>query len=197
MPQAVKNDQTNRINQNQAGIIQAINNSANPTGAASVVRQSDAAGQALAAEDAQARQTNQRYFLQENAQLGNEKEKQQQANVFDPFTRQYNEAAALRGAGMQNENTAVQDLSQLGLVGVNYAMNHPSTTSTATFGQTNGIQPIVGAPQYQAPQLTNQLPGGAGIPPNQQFNPQFGFNPYQYNGRNLYVPQFNNPYFPN
>ncbi len=183
LPQSVKNNFTNQINQNEAGGIQALNNSANPgSGVAAVVGQGDAAAANLEAEDAQAKQNNQRFFVEQNAQLGNQKIQQQQANVFDPYTQHYNEAAALRGAGMQNENTAVQDTSRLAGLAIQYGLFSNTNTQQPTFGQVNQTQPLTatGGTSYQTPQLTNQLPGGNGISPNEQFNPQLGFNPYQF-----------------
>ena len=130
LPQEVINNQTNRINQNQAQAIDAISKGNNPTGAASIVRQGDAAGDTLAAEDAQARQNNQRYFIEQNKQVAGQELAKQQSDVFDKYTRDFNQAQAYRGAGMQNENTAVQDATQLGMVGLQYAGQRGTTTPT-------------------------------------------------------------------
>lgn len=127
LPQEVINQQTNATNQNQAAAIDAISKSSNPgAGVTSVTRQGDLAAEKLAAEDAQARENNQRYFIQENEKLGNQKMQEQQANVFDPYTRKFNEMQAYRGAGMQNVNTGFQDVTQLGGMALNYAANNPS-----------------------------------------------------------------------
>jgi len=108
LPTQVTNDATNRINQNQAAGIAAAQNSNNPGGnIAAIVRQGNQAEAKLAAEDAQARDSNQRYFIQQNATLGARKDQQEQANVFDPYTRDFNLMQAYRGAANTTANNTV------------------------------------------------------------------------------------------
>lgn len=198
LPQAVINAQTNRINQNQAAAIGAISRTGNPTGAASIVRQGDAAGNTLAAEDAQARQNNQRYFIEQNRQVAAQELAKQQNDVFDKYTRNYNEAAALKGAGMQNINSAVNDVTQLGEMGLSYGMsqNGSNTPDSSSFNN-RANNPTLTANDtmtgYQLPGIPTQLPGN-----NLNFLPQpkvpygTGWQP-----NNFAYPVFNNPYFPN
>ena len=112
LPTQVTNDATNRINQTKAAGIAAAQNSNNPGGnIAAIVRQGNQAEAHLAAEDAQARENNQRYFIQQNATLGARKDQQEQANVFDPYTRDFNLMQAYRGAA----NTAANNTVNAGL----------------------------------------------------------------------------------
>lgn len=154
LPQEVINQQTNRINQTQGAAIDAISKGNNPTGAAGIVRQSDAATGALAAEDAQARENNQRYFIQLNKDVAGQEIAKQQSDVFDKYTRNFNEMQALRGAGMQNENTAVQDATSLGMTGLQYATNNKTTPTdtTLTPGTAERMQlPVWMQKQYGRP----------------------------------------------
>lgn len=130
IPQEQYNNATNNINQTQAAGLAAISKSANPgSGVTSVVRQGNAATANLNAEDAQARQNNQRYFVQENSQLAGQELAKQQSDVFDKYTRDFNQMQAYRGAGLQNINTAAQGLSQLGLTDIKAQGDNPSATS--------------------------------------------------------------------
>lgn len=168
IPQEAINNQTNAINQNQAGAIDAVSKSANPGAAvASIVRQGDQSFGKLNADDAQARENNQRYFINQNAQVGNQQLAKQQNDVFDKYTRQFNQMQAYRGAGMQNENAAVQDATQLGMMAANqYNQNNSKTTTTPTLAPGT-------AEQMQIPQQYWNMPGLGYTPP--------GTNPYANN----------------
>lgn len=193
LPQAVINQQTDQNNQNQAGAIQAVSRSANPgAGVASIVRQGDQAQEKLAAEDAQARDNNQRYFISQNSQMAGQEIAKQQSDVFDKYTRNFNQMQADRGAGLQNLNTAGQDTASLGGTALQYAYN-PTTAAPQTFAQKNGVAPISAQEPYTPPPLTTNLPTQQGFGNNMKFNPVYGFNP---NG-DLVQPQYNNPYFAN
>lgn len=112
LPQQQYNNQLNNINQNQAAGLQALNNSANPgAGVVSAIRAADAATNTLNAQDAAARQANQRFYIGQNTALGQQKLAQQQYNRFDKYTEQFNKAAALRGAANQNVQNGVNALS--------------------------------------------------------------------------------------
>jgi hypothetical protein len=160
LPQAVINNQNNRINQNQAAAIDAVSKSANPgTGIASVVRQGNAAGDTLAAEDAQARQNNQRYFIDQNKAVAGQELAKQQNDVFDKYTRNFNQMQAYRGAGMQNVNSEVNDVTQLGMMGVNYAAGQSTPTDPNYVNRANdptlsGVDTMTG---YGLPPLRTQL----------------------------------------
>lgn len=165
LPSAQRNNELNQINSNQAAGLATASRSANPGGAVSnIVGQSNAATNNLNAEDAQARQSNERYYLQENAQLGGQKIAQQQANVFDPYTQHYNEAQAYRGAGMQNINSGIQDITKLGGLAIQYGLMPRTTTPQPTAGLPfdqrilNPDLPIQnGMTGYQLPPLQTQL----------------------------------------
>lgn len=165
LPQAQYNNELNQINGTQATAIAAAQRSNNPAGAlGNVVSGTNAATSNLNAEDAQARQSNERYYLQENAQLGGQKLAQQQANVFDPYTQHYNEAQAYRGAGMQNVNSGIQDISKLGGLAVQYGLMPRTTTPQPTAGlpfDQRILNPDLsiqnGMTGYQLPPLQNQL----------------------------------------
>lgn len=193
LPQAQYNNELNQINGNQASAVAAASRSANPGAAISAIQgQFNAATNNLNAEDAAARQNNQRYYIDQNGQLGGQKLAQQQANVFDPYTQHYNEAQALKGAGMQNVNTGLQDLTQLGGYALQYGLHPGSTATPQTFAQANGTQPLTANSAGLTPHnMPNTLPGVPAQPntylnlPNQQFD-----------YRSLNIPN-QNPYFPN
>ena len=181
LPQAQQNNALNQINASQAAGLATAQRSANPGAAISnVTGQTNAALNNLSSEDSQARQNNQRYFIDQNTQLGGQKLQQQQANVFDPYTQHYNEMQAYRGAGQQNINSGIQDISQLGGYALQYGLGQGGTTpqqgkAGLPFDQRamNPDLPAQGTMTgYQMPQLTNQLPGN-----NQNFLPQ-PKNPY-------------------
>ena len=156
LPSATYNNQFNQIAGNEATAIAAAQRSNNPAGAiGNIVSGTNAATSNLNAEDAQARQSNQRLFMQANDQIAGQKLQQQQANVFDPYTQHYNEMQAYRGAGLQNLNSAFQGVGQLGGLALQYGLG-------------NGNIPNQGwaNPQAGQPPLTAQ---GVGIP-QQQFN---------------------------
>lgn len=160
LPSQQYNNQVNAINRNQAGGLGALARSANPgASVASIVRQGDDANNQLNAQDAQARQTNERYAIGQNAQLGSQKLAQQQYNKFDNYTEQYNKSAALRGAANQNLQGAVNGASQMA---TNlYGINQMSGANT-TMGQKLGINPIDGSQLGHAGLLapTNSYDGG-------------------------------------
>lgn len=149
LPQQVYNNQINGINQNQAAGIQAASRSANPGNIASVVRQGDQAIAGLDAQDAQARQNNQRYYIQQNRELGGQELAKQQNDVFDKYTRNFNQMQAYRGASMQNFNSAAGDIGQLGMMGANYALGNQRTPSvSATQPATNWGNDLTKNPNF-------------------------------------------------
>ncbi len=183
LPQQQYNNQVNNIDQNQAGAIAAENNSANPGAAiASTLRASNAAKANLDASDAEARNNNQRYFLQENKDLAGQELAKQQSDVFDKYTRNFNMMQAYRGAGQQNVNNVVNGLTQVGLSGLNYAANNggsstPSSPATQqTFGDVNGTQPLSATSVGMNGNLTPYTA------------PNTNFNPYGANGVNPAQP---------
>lgn len=137
LPQQQYNNQFNQINSNTATGIAAAQRSNNPSAIGGVISGANSAGANLNAEDAQARQNNQRVFMQANEQLGGQKIAQQQANVFDPYTQKYNEMQAYRGAGQQNLNSAIGDISKLGGLAMQYGLGNQNTPSQFTNPQAN------------------------------------------------------------
>jgi hypothetical protein len=129
MPQQQYNNAQNNINQTQAAALSTLGRSANPgANIGSIVRQGDNARQTLDAEDAQARQNNQRYFVQENAKLGARKDQQEQSNVFDPYTRDFNQMQAYRGAAATAQNNVINSGAALGQSLLKYAGDGGSDT---------------------------------------------------------------------
>lgn len=142
LPQQQYNNAVNGINQNNASGLATLSRSANPgAGVTSLTRQSDNAMDKLTTEDANARQNNQRYFINENSQLGNQELAKQQSDVFDKYTRDFNQMQAYRGAGQQNLMGGAQDAVSLGMAGISYAGNNPNTGPVGTPYNGVGIAP--------------------------------------------------------
>jgi len=152
LPTQQYNNAENNINQTQAASIVAAQNSNNPAAAISnITRQTNQAKARLDAEDAAARETNQRYFIGENSQIGQQKLQKQQNDVYDKFTRDFNQMQAYRGAAQQNFNNAASGAQQLGQTYIN-AQNNDGTST----------------PQPQAPPPTATAPNGSiYLSPNQ------------------------------
>lgn len=160
LPQQQYNSQVNAINRNQAGAIGALSNSANPgANLASIVRGGDDANNTLNAQDAAARQNNERYYIGQNSQLGQQKLDQQQYNKFDKYTEDYNKSAALRGAAAQNLQNGINGAAGVAtdLYGVNQMNSGTQQTMGAKLGNPtlsaqsgysgNAINPNFGATQ--------------------------------------------------
>lgn len=142
IPQQQYNNAENNIQQNQAASLATVGRSANPgANVAAITRQGDNATNTLNAEDAAARQTNQRYFIQENAALGARKDQQEQTNVFDPYTRDFNLMQAYRGAANDTTNNLVNSGATLGNTILKYRNQYPNL-----FGSTGGDPVSAGVP---------------------------------------------------
>lgn len=99
IPQQAYNNQVNAINQNQAGAVSALGNSANPGGGlAGIVRASNAASGNLNAQDALARNAGTRGVMQANNAIANQKLQSQQYNDFDKYSENFNRSQALKSA---------------------------------------------------------------------------------------------------
>lgn len=183
LPSQQYNNSVNNINSNQAAALATAQNSNNPAGAIQgILGQTNRAKANLDAEDAQARENNQRYFIQENSQLGHRKDQQEQANVFDPYTRDFNLMQSYRGASQQNLNTAANQAGQLGMSYLNYQNNNPTT------------------PTVRPDQITDTSTPAANIPAQTAYDPFGGATPYQYPGMFQPYngnPKYTNPYFNN
>lgn len=144
LPQQQYNNQVNAINQNQAGAIAAQQNSANPgAGIASTVRAGNQATNTLNAEDAQARENNQRYFIQQNSAVSGQELAKQQNDVYDKYTRDFNEMQAYKGAANQNYNNAINGAQQLGLSYINSQNGSDGSTPPSQPGGNWGYPPYV------------------------------------------------------
>jgi len=150
MPQQQYNNATNQIQANQAAAIAAASNSNNPSGAiAKIQGQTNAATGNLNAEDAAARQNNQRYSLQQNAAYGDQELAKQQNDVFDKYTRNFNLMQAYRGAGTQNLMGAASDATSLAGTAISA---YAGQGQTPTFGQAYGLPNLqASAPQFTPP----------------------------------------------
>lgn len=111
IPQEEINRQLNSINQNQAGAISTLNNSANPgANLAGVVRAGDNATGNLNAEQAAARNKATLALIQQRGILAGAKQNAWNYNYADKYSEQLAKSQALRGAGMQNEAGAANAL---------------------------------------------------------------------------------------
>lgn len=159
LPGQVYNNNYNQIRLNQAAGIAAANNSANPGAAiAGITGNTNAAIGNLNAEDAQARQNNQRFSIDQNTAYANQELAKQQSDVFDKYTRNYNEMQAYRGAGNQNLNNAFNGLSSIG-GGLLGNFMGAGSQSQQTMGQAYGL-PTLSASNPNQPYVQQQ----AGIP---------------------------------
>lgn len=205
IPQQQYNNAVNGINQNNAAGLATLSRSANPgAGVTSLTRQADNAHAALDASDAAARQSNQRYFIGENAALGNQELAKQQSDVFDKYTRDFNQMQAYRGAGTDSINNAISGAQNLGLTYLNYAgqqspktpvANDFSTSAAASqqqlsqtgqdFNNYLNTQPV---PQQGliGQQFQQPIMAGTGLPNRAPFQrqPQYQLGLPQYYGQN-------------
>ncbi len=147
IPQQQYENQINNIYRNQALGVQSLGRSQNPLGSiASIVRQGNDATNNLNAQDAMARQQNQRYAINQNAILGQQQLAKQQYDKFDKYTENFNKAAALRGAASKNFDQAISTGASIGgSIAGNYSgggmgPGGGSQVETASVGQAPSIQ---------------------------------------------------------
>lgn len=182
LPQQQYDNQVNNIYRNQSSGLNTLSRSANPgAGVAAVVRAGNDATNTLNAQDAAARQTNQRFYIGQNENLGQQQLAKQQYDKFDKYTENYNKAAALRGAANQSIQNGINGAASLagGLYGAG-----ASAAGKLTAGAVNGTSDLapLSAPTWgqtltparQA--VTNfQIPQPFGYTdPNQDYS----FNPF-------------------
>lgn len=116
IPQVAYNNQLNSINQNQAGAVGALSNSANPgAGLASIVRAGNAATGNLNAQDAATRNKNTLALIQQRGILANAKKDAWNYNYADKYSENLAKSQALRGAGTQNIAGGLNELGQAGM----------------------------------------------------------------------------------
>ncbi len=158
LPQQQYNNQQNAILRNQSGGLQTLGRSANVgSGVASLVRASNDADNTLNAQDAAARQQNQRFYIGQNGVLGQQKLAQQQYNKFDKYTENFNRAQGLRGAANASINNGVNAASGI-TMGLANMSNGGSGTGTYSASGDYNYTP------YQ-PQ------GNGNMPMNGNYNP--------------------------
>lgn len=176
MPQQQQNNAENDINQTQAAALVAAQNSNNPGAAiTSIARQGNKANATLNAEDAQARQTNQRYFINENNQLGQQELTKQQNDVYDKFTRDFNQMQAYKGAANQNFNNAISGAQQLGQTALANQTPTSDSTDTSDFitGASNANLANNTIPKYQLNPNQANMPMPGVVP---TYSPQYQLN---------------------
>lgn len=133
LPQQQYNNAVNGINQNNAAGLATLSRSANPgAGVTSLTRQTDNARVGLDASDAAARDNNQRFFINQNGVVGNQQLEKQQNDVYDKYTRDFNQMQAYRGAAQDNINNAVSGAQGLGMTYLNSQSGNSSTGGQAT-----------------------------------------------------------------
>lgn len=167
LPSQQYNNNLNQINQSQASSLATAQRSSNPgAGISEITGQTDSAKNQLNAEDATARMSNERFYIDANNQVAGQKLQQQQSNVFDPYTQHYNEAQALRGAGMQNENSNIQDLGSLAMYASQYGLipNGKKNQYKNFGGQWYGMD---ANGQYNP--MTQQIPDAVGLGAEHQY----------------------------
>jgi len=132
------------------------------------VRAGDNATNTLNAQDAAARQANQRFYIGQNGILGQQKLAQQQYNKFDKYTEQFNKAAALRGAANQNIQNGINAISSTatGLYGLGDGNDTDAVTKASILGPRVGAQSLIAPLQtsqslFSTPSINN--PTGLGI----------------------------------
>ncbi len=165
LPQQQYNNTVNGIDQNNAAGLATLSRSANPgAGVTAVTRQADNARNNLDAEDAQARENNQRYFIQQNGAYGNQELQKQQNDVYDKYTRDFNQMQAYRGAAQDSLNNTISGAQQLGMGYLN--AQNPATATTQNMGQKLGNPTLDASSLHQAPMLntTMQNPSMLGQP---------------------------------
>lgn len=115
IPAQSYNNQLNNIGQNQATAISRLSSSANPgANLASIVRAGDAATNQLNAQDAITRNQNMLNLLQQRTALAQQKEKAWDWNSQQKYLSLLAKSQALKGAGLQNINSGINDLGSIG-----------------------------------------------------------------------------------
>lgn len=140
LPQQVYNNQINGINQNQAGAIASLNNSANPgSSLASIVRGGNAAVANLNAQDAAERNRKTLALMQQRGILADANQNAWNYNYADKYSENLAKSQALRGAGAQNIAGA---FNTLGTAGTAYLGNMANMGSSGANNVSNA------EPQY-------------------------------------------------
>lgn len=120
LPQQQYLNQQNAIQRNQAGALNTLGRSANPSaGLASIVRAGNDASNNLNAQDAAARNRNTLLLMQQRGILAGAKQNAWNYNYADKYSENLAQSQALRGAAAQNIGGAFNTLGQAGMMAVN------------------------------------------------------------------------------
>lgn len=114
LPQEQYNKQQEAINRNQATGIRLASRNTRPTGISSIVRATNDAMGNLNAQDAMARQQNQRLAMQQRGALAQEQNRVWDWNNRQRYLQNARAASETIGAGRRNLFGGIQGLSQLG-----------------------------------------------------------------------------------
>lgn len=101
--------------QNLSAAVRASGRSGRNTNTANLLRQANAATLNLNAQDAQARQQNQRALMQQRGILANEEQRVWNWNKAQPYLRMSQRIASLRNAGNQNIAGGIGTLTGIGM----------------------------------------------------------------------------------
>lgn len=169
MPQQQYNNAINNIGRNQAGAIRQLGRSANPgAGLASMLRSSNDATMNLDAQDANARMNNQRFAFGQRGMMGQQRLAKQNWDKFGNYQEKAATIAQQLGSGKQNAFGALNDLSQLGQIGM----------MTGQFGGKQSVAPTTPGLNYSSWMNSNAMSNLPGNNLSQfgQANPYKGWN---------------------
>lgn len=116
LPQQQYVNSLQNINRNQTAGIRALTRSGRPIGVASLVRAGNDATMNLDAQDAMARQQNQRFAFGQRNILAQQNQRLFDVNKRTPWLQMLAKANALEGAGMQNKQNGLNDFTTMGSI---------------------------------------------------------------------------------
>lgn len=114
LPSQVYNNQLNQINTGLTAGLRQASRQGGTASIASILRGFNSGVSNLNAQDAQARQANQRLLMQQRGILANEQQRVFDWNKANPYLRTMQRVASLRNAGTQNIFGGIGALSGLG-----------------------------------------------------------------------------------
>lgn len=114
LPSQVYNNQLNQINTGLTAGLRQASRQGGTASIASILRGFNSGVSNLNAQDAQARQANQRLLMQQRGILANEQQRVFDWNKANPYLRTMQRVASLRNAGTQNIFGGIGALSSMG-----------------------------------------------------------------------------------
>ena len=117
MAQQQYNNTINQQDQNLANVLSTASRSGRNIPTAGLLRQANIATQNLNAQDAQLRQQNQRFAMQQNSVLAQEQRAAWNWNQAQPYLRTAQQVAQMRDAGNQNIFGGIGAVSSMGMSG--------------------------------------------------------------------------------